>query len=112
VITPFYSSSDDWCEEVSACGGGSPLLIVADNEVIASLAVSWNEKLSSAGWVYRVRLGEVAAPLRSRETLAIVTEARGLGATAIVAIGSPDLLAVAAAAAEKASLPLICRLFV
>jgi glycerol dehydrogenase-like iron-containing ADH family enzyme len=112
VITPFHSSSQDWCEEVSACGGGSPLLIVADNSAIASLAVAWNEKLSSSGWVYRVRLGEVAASLRSRETLAIASEARSLGATAIVAIGSEDLLAIAAEAAEKASRPLICRLFV
>ncbi len=108
MITPFHSSSQDWCEEVSACGGGSPLLIVA----VASLAVAWNEKLSSSGWVYRVRLGEVAASLRSRETLAIASEARSLGATAIVAIGSEDLLAIAAEAAEKASRPLICRLFV
>jgi glycerol dehydrogenase-like iron-containing ADH family enzyme len=98
-----------WLDMVTASGGRSPLLIVADNQAIATQSADWFEQFSMAGWLYRVRLGEVPAAFCEQEAAAIAVEAKSLQATAILAVGASALLEVAAEAAEQAQLPLIRR---
>ena len=103
------SSPAAWLDMVIASGGLSPLLIVADNRAIATHSADWFEQLSMAGWLYRVRLGEVPVAFHEQEAAAIAVEAKTFQATAILAVGDSPLLEVAAAAAERAQLPLIRR---
>ncbi|MGA0038510.1 MAG: hypothetical protein ACO3NZ_01565 [Pirellulales bacterium] len=99
--------SANWLDQVALQGGSPPLLIVADNRSISVLAQAWHEQFSSAGWAYRVRLGEVPEPWWGREAAAIAAEAAGFQARVILAVGSDPLLAVARKAAEQAGLPLV-----
>lgn len=104
---PAVGLDEGWLESVKAQGGASPLLIVADHRAISAWARGWHEQLSAAGWLYRVRLGEVVEPLLEREAVAVAAEAARFQAQAILAVGGPSLVAVATAAAEHASLPLV-----
>ena len=75
-----------WLDMVTASGGRSPLLIVADNQAIATQSADWFEQFSMAGWLYRVRLGEVPAAFCEQEAAAIAVEAKShaVAACAIV----------------------------
>ena len=97
----------DWLTGVISRGGASPLLIVADNRSIAEQALVWERIFSAAGWEYRVRLGEVAGQQAACEAGLMAREAVGFGACSILAVGSPELVAVAAAAARNAGLPMV-----
>lgn len=88
-------------------GGASPLLIVADNDAISTWAREWHKQLAHAGWSYRVRLGEVAEAWQASESAAIADEAARFQARSMLAVGSEQVVRVAADAAQLASLPLI-----
>jgi len=107
VSRPTLGLDEGWLERVKAQGGASPLLIVADHRAISVAARGWHEQLSAAGWHYRVRLGEVVEPLLAQEAVAVAAEAARFQARAILAVGGPTLVAVALAAAQHASLPLV-----
>lgn len=96
-----------WLDTVKQKGGVSPLLIVADSCSTASQARFWDQQLTSAGWVYRVRLGEVAGQWQDREAAAVACEATSLAARSILAVGGDQVIAVATAAARLAGLPLV-----
>lgn len=104
--TPAQATAD-WLAVVVSQGGASPLLIVADNRSIAEQALAWDRSLSEAGWEYRVRLGEVAGEQAACEAGLMAREAVGFGACSILAVGSPEVVAVAAAAARIAGLPMV-----
>ncbi len=97
----------DWLASVVGQGGASPLLIVADNRSIAEQALAWERSLSAAGWAYRVRLGEVPEKRCGDEAGLVAREAAGFGARALLAVGSPQVVAVATAAARIAGLPFV-----
>ena len=100
-------SGSTWLDQLVFQGGASPLLIVADNQAISSSAREWYERLSHAGWSYRVRLGEVAEAWRTSELVAIAAEAERFQARSILAVGSEQVVEMAADAAQRASLPLL-----
>lgn len=84
--------------------GPGPVLIVADNDAIARLAVRWQDFFSAAGRSYRVRLLSAGSPA---ELAAVAAEARSLAAGSILAAGSSLLVGRAARAATAAGLPLV-----
>lgn len=104
---PALGLDQGWLERVKAQGAASPLLIVADHRAISLWACGWHQQLSSVGWHYRVRLGEVAEPLLEEEAVAVAAEAARFQARAILAVGGPSLVAVATHAARRVSLPLL-----
>lgn len=91
--------------EMEAVGLGGPVLVVAGNSAIATLAPTWATAFAAAGWTHRVRLfgGESSR----REVAAIHAEAVDLGARAIVAAGGGKALDAARAAAAELGLPFV-----
>ncbi|HBB74401.1 MAG TPA: hypothetical protein DC048_08120 [Planctomycetaceae bacterium] len=76
-----------------AAGGAGPVLVLADNAAIAAAAPHWAQRLRAAGRPHRVRFWEGEADTTAIAALA--AEARGFGATVILAAGAADTLAVA-----------------
>lgn len=85
-----------------ALGHLDPVLVVADNASIAAFAPAWAESFDEVGWLHRVRL--FTAGRASDGHLAIVDEARTLGARSIVAAGDEAVVAAASAAAAALGL--------
>jgi glycerol dehydrogenase-like iron-containing ADH family enzyme len=80
-----------------ATGLADPVLVVAADGDIASLAPAWADAFAEAAWTHRVfGFGGGSSP---REIAAIAAEAASLGATAIVGVGDAIEAAAAAAAA-------------
>ncbi len=79
-----------------------PILVLTENDRIASGAIHWAKVFGAAGLVHRVRLvggGETDIP-------EVMSEAASLGAVTILAVGTGCPLAVGQAAAERLRLPL------
>jgi glycerol dehydrogenase len=91
--------------EMVAVGLEGPALIVAGATPIARLAPIWAAALDELGIDYRVRLfgGESSR----REIVAIVEEARNLGARTIVAAGGGKVLDAGRSAAASLRLPFV-----
>lgn len=100
-------SASTWLDQLRLQGGASPLLIVADNAAISHWSREWHDRLSHAGWSYRVRLGEVADAWRASESAAIADEALRFQARSMLVVGCEQVASVAADAAKQASLPLL-----
>lgn len=85
---------------LEASGVGGAVLVVADNEAIASGGPAWAADL--AGRVHRVRLTTAAGPAA---VAGVVAEALSLGAAVIVAAGGEAPRLVAREAARQLGLP-------
>ncbi|MFM1902866.1 MAG: hypothetical protein RLZZ440_766, partial [Planctomycetota bacterium] len=81
-----------------------PVLVLADNQAIATAAVRWAAEFAAIGVVHRVRLVEHGD---AQELASVLAEAGQLGAAAIAAGGAGPQRAVALAISERLGLPLV-----
>lgn len=88
-----------------AAGGAGPVLVLADNAAIAAAAPRWARRLEAAGRPHRVRFWE--GPADTVAIAALAAEARGFGATVLLAAGATDTLAAARAVAATVDAPCV-----
>ena len=87
------SAADLLDSRLRGAGGTGPVLVLADNAAIAAAAPHWARCLRAAGRPHRVRFWEGEADTAAIAALA--AEARGFGATVILAAGAADTLTAA-----------------
>jgi hypothetical protein len=102
-VDPDWSRAATLSRTLVAAGHHGPLLIVADNAMIGRRSRIWADAFNGRGWVHRVRLSEGGDD--PAEITALVREADGLGATAIIGSGGTSTRSAAARAAARAGLP-------
>ncbi len=80
------------------------MLVLADNQAIATAAVRWAADFAAAGVVHRVRLVERAD---EQELAAVIQEAGQLGAAVIAVAGDGPPETVARTVSERLGLPFL-----